>query len=128
MTLLEECLEALKDNYTIVSDDEKIKILNKLENKFPFTRWGRIDWDKIIKKDEVDNILEVKEKLLNSNMEIYIIWDEVNLPIIKTDLFSVIDVIYDVTAVSFDTWLFSVDEKSIIEFYHEGEIKIGFIK
>ncbi len=61
-------------------------------------------------------------------MEVYIIWDEVNLPIIKTDLFSVIDVIYDVTAVSFDTWLFSVDEKSIIEFYHEGEIKIGFSK
>ncbi|MDU1052978.1 hypothetical protein [Clostridium baratii] len=43
MTLLEECLEVLKDNYTIVSDDEKSRILNKLENKFQFIELRRID-------------------------------------------------------------------------------------
>lgn len=37
MTLYEECLEELKENYTIVSDNEKNKILNNLYDKFPFT-------------------------------------------------------------------------------------------
>ncbi|WP_456264107.1 CDI toxin immunity protein [Clostridium sardiniense] len=70
----------------------------------------------------------MKEKLLNSNMEVYIIWDEVNLPIIKTDLFSVIDVIYDVTEVSFDTWLLSIDIKEVVEFYNESEITWSIIE
>ena len=66
--------------------------------------------------------------MLNSNMEVYIIWDEVNLSIIKTDLFSVIDVIYDVTAVSFDTWLLSIDIKEVVEFYNESEITWSIIE
>ncbi|MBY0754074.1 hypothetical protein K5V21_01265 [Clostridium sardiniense] len=61
-------------------------------------------------------------------MEVYIIWDEVNLPIIKTDLFSVIDVIYDVTEVSFDTWLLSIDIKEVVEFYNESEITWSIIE
>lgn len=61
-------------------------------------------------------------------MEVYIIWDEVNLSIIKTDLFSVIDVIYDVTAVSFDTWLLSIDIKEVVEFYNESEITWSIIE
>ncbi|WP_307495095.1 hypothetical protein [Clostridium sardiniense] len=65
---------------------------------------------------------------MNSNMEVYIIWDEVNLPIIKTDLFSVIDVIYDVTEVSFDTWLLSIDIKEVVEFYNESEITWSIIE
>ena len=34
----------------------------------------------------------------------------------------ILDNIYDVLAVSFDTWLISTDMKRIIEFYHEGSI------
>lgn len=126
MTLYEECLEELKGNYTIVSDNEKNKILNNLYDKFPFTDWGRINWDKVIKKERINNIVDIKEKILNNSIEVYVIWDQVDLPIIKSDLCSVLNVIYDVTAVSFDTWLFSVDEEYVIEFYHDGEIMIGF--
>lgn len=126
MTLYEECLEELKGNYTIVSDNEKNKILNNLYDKFPFNDWGRINWDKVIKKERINNIVDIKEKILNNSIEVYVIWDQVDLPIIKSDLCSVLNVIYDVTAVSFDTWLFSVDEEYVIEFYHDGEIMIGF--
>lgn len=128
MTLYEECLEELKGNYTIVSDNEKNKILNNLYDKFPFNDWGRINWDKVIKKERINNIVDIKEKILNNSIEVYVIWDQVDLPIIKSDLCSVLNVIYDVTAVSFDTWLFSVDEEYVIEFYHDGEIMIGFYK
>lgn len=126
MTLYEECLEALRNNYTILSNDDGNKILSELEDKFPFTNWNRIDWNKIIKKEQVKSALDIKEELTSYNSTVYIIWDEATLPIIKSDLFSVIDAIDDVTAVSFDTWIFSYIKQFVVEFYHGGEIKIGF--
>ena len=39
----------------------------------------------------------------------------------------ILDNIDDVLAVSFDTWLISVDMKRLIEFYHEGDITLGNI-
>ncbi|GAA0741806.1 hypothetical protein GCM10008906_23480 [Clostridium oceanicum] len=58
-------------------------------------------------------------------MNIHIIWDEANLPIIKSNLSNVIDVIDDTIAVSFDTWLFSSNGEFVIEFYHDGQTIIG---
>lgn len=126
MILYEECLEVLKNNYTILSNEDGGKILSELKKKFPFTSWSRIDWNKVIKKEQVNSTLDIKEKLRGNNNTVYIIWDEATLPIIKSDLFSVIDAIDDVTAVSFDTWIFSFNEQFVVEFYHDGEIKIGF--
>lgn len=56
---------------------------------------------------------------------IYIIWDEATLPVVKSNLPSVLEVIYDVTAVSFDTWIFSHVFEYVVEYYHEGETTIG---
>lgn len=129
MTLYEECIEALKNNYEILAEDERSKILNDFENKFKLTSWGRINWNEISQKVQVNSATEIKSKLINNtsknNINVYIIWDEVNLPIVKSDLSTVIRVIDDVTAVSFDTWLVSLDDGVIIEFYHDGEITIG---
>ncbi|UYX52452.1 hypothetical protein M3Y14_29355 [Bacillus thuringiensis] len=61
---------------------------------------------------------------LQSNI-VYIIWDEASLPIIKTNLHQILQVIDDVTAVSFDTWIYSQDVGYVIEYYHEGEVRIG---
>jgi hypothetical protein len=47
MTLLDECIEALGEDAEILTDSEKEKILDTLESSFPFTEWGRIDWDKV---------------------------------------------------------------------------------
>ncbi|NFP90988.1 hypothetical protein [Clostridium sporogenes] len=126
MTLYEECVEALKDNYTILGNNDKNRILTQLENKFLFTNYGRIDWDRVIKKEQVNDNLDIIEELVRNNTKVYIIWDEETLPVIKSDLFTVINAIDDITAVSFDTWIFSADKEFVIEFYHDGEIKIGF--
>ncbi|WP_420196687.1 hypothetical protein [Caldibacillus thermoamylovorans] len=40
---------------------------------------------------------------------VYVIWDEGTLPIIQSTLYKVFEVIDDVTAVSFDTWIFFSD-------------------
>ena len=56
----------------------------------------------------------------------YILWDEVSLPAVRTNLVKAIDVVDDVTAVSFDTWIFCSSENYVIEFYHENEIRVGW--
>lgn len=123
MTLYEECIEALGDNYKIVNETDKKAIIKNLFKTFEFTDWGRINWDKVPNKIVVADIKE--EQLFKNNAEVYIVWDEVNLPVIKSDLSTVIKFIDDVTAVSFDTWIYLYKKGLVIEFYHDGDIIIG---
>lgn len=138
MTLFEECIEALGKNSNILSNEESIKIFDRFEKDFPLVYiadniLSRINWSEIHKKIEIEeNILEVKEILeensINTNREVYILWNEGTLPVLKASLNSVIENIDDVTAVAFDTWICSLDMNFIIEFYHEGECILGFMK
>ncbi|MEL4027149.1 hypothetical protein NST89_00625 [Caldifermentibacillus hisashii] len=56
---------------------------------------------------------------------VYVIWDEGTLPIIQSTLYKVFEVIDDVTAVSFDTWIFSPTLGYVIEIFHDGEVRVG---
>lgn len=47
MSLLEECMEALDEKVHIVSDSNREQIMNDFEVSFPFTEWGRIEWEKV---------------------------------------------------------------------------------
>ena len=47
---------------------------------------------------------------------------------VKTNLHQVLNVIYDVTAVSFDTWIYSLYMGFIIKYHHDGDIRIGNVK
>jgi hypothetical protein len=129
MTLLDECIEALGEDAEILMNSEKEKVLDALESSFPFAEWGRIDWDKVSKRENVNTVDDIIAYLENcyQNFDpvVYIIWDEGALPIIKSDLKKVLEVIADVTAVSFDTWIFSPTSGYVIEIYHEGEVWIG---
>lgn len=84
------------------------------------------------KNGDIYNTDEIKSYLYKCfgsySNTVYIIWDEATLPIIKTDLHQVLQVIDDVTAVSFDTWIYSPDTGYVIEYYHDGEIRIGNVK
>ena len=46
-------------------------------------------------------------------------------PAIICDLFTILNNIYDVLAVSFNTWLLSLNENEIIEFYHGSKVTYG---
>ncbi|PEN72441.1 hypothetical protein CN539_20690 [Bacillus toyonensis] len=131
-TLLDECIEALGENIVVFEGEEREKILDSFENSFPITSWARIDWAKfrdfqnIVYLDDIEAYLNKRYGL--DSYIVYIIWDEASLPIIKTNLHQILQVIDDVTPVSFDTWLYSPDLGYAIEFYHEGEVRIGDTK
>ena len=126
MTLFEECLLVLGDS-TELSTNETLKLYNLMVEWFPMTSWGRIDWGIVERKQRLQcyNLLSKTEDV-DLNEEVYIIWDEVTLPAVKTNLKKALLVIDDVTAVSFNTWIFCPKGKLVIEFYHESDIHIGW--
>ncbi|WP_456297627.1 CDI toxin immunity protein [Haloplasma contractile] len=64
------------------------------------------------------------EELNLLNEDVYILWDDGSLLAIKSKLKHIISTIDDITAVSFDTWLFHPSMRISIEFYHENEITL----
>ena len=62
---------------------------------------------------------------LNLKNKYYILWDMQDTPAIICDLFTILNNIYDVLAVSFNTWLLSLNENEIIEFYHGSKVTYG---
>lgn len=129
MTLLDECFEALQGNYTILSNKQKDAVLKEFFDAFPLTDWGRIDWKKlkIVRKYmyQENFINSIISYFGNRNEDIIIVWDEINHPVITCKLSVIQNVIDDITAVSFNTWIFSKDKKKVVEFYHDGEITLG---
>lgn len=91
---------------------------------------GRIEWEKVSNHAEVNTIDEIIS-FLDQNVNeysnvVYVIWDEGILPVIQTTLYKVLKDIDDVTAVSFDTWIFSPSKEYVIEIFHDGEVRVGF--
>ena len=121
--LFQECMRSLK-NCRILSLEEQTEIFKKFEKKFPITISGSIDWKSFNGIVERINVSSIYERLDLKN-KYYILWDRQELPCLLSDLSSILKHIDDVLAVSFDTWIFSLDEKEVIEFYHEGDIIYG---
>ncbi|MEH7789348.1 hypothetical protein V7358_08210 [Bacillus pumilus] len=122
MSLLDEGARVLYDN-------DRAQILSNLENYFPFYCYGQIEWEKVSAYAEVDTFNEIRSFLCQKMDEysdiVYVIWDEGTLPIIQFTLDKVFEAIDDVTAVSFDTWIFSPSSGYVIEIFHDGEVKVG---
>ncbi|MGD7007015.1 hypothetical protein [Metabacillus sp. 84] len=130
MSLFDECIEALGEDVHVFSDNNRDQILSDFENSFPFAEWGRIEWEKVSSHAEVNAVDEIIS-FLDQNVDeysnvVYVIWDEGTLPIIQSTLDKVFKVIDDVTAVSFDTWIFSPSSGYVIEIFHDGEVRVGF--
>lgn len=122
--LLQECIEVLGDSCYIIEYEKGIMIYNKFIQMIPFLPWG-IDWDKFDVFREINFLDELEESCINRYF--YIIWGK-DLPIIKSDIKTIAKYIYDIIAVSPDTWMLAENYGEIIEFYHEGKVIVGQIK
>lgn len=129
MTLFEECLEALKEKNNIMGIFETNKLFNELKREFPMTSYGRIDWSKSTALNQGVYSCDYFEQILSSikdkKQNVIILWDESTLPAIESTLETVFNVIDDVTAVAFNTWIYLRKSKKVIEFYHDGSITVG---
>ena len=131
-SMLRECIDVLYPNVELVSEAESEQLYCDLQKEFHFLWWGRIDWENFKNKMQVTNLEDIicnlKMRFQAEDYTIYALWgySSGNSPVIKTDLRNAIRHIDDINAVGGDQWLYCPSYKFVIEFYHEGDIIIGF--
>ena len=97
------------------------------ENFYPILSSGSIDWKNFKGRSiKISNVSELNA-YINKFSKYYILWDKNNIPCISCNFCEILKNVDDVLAVSFNTWLLSMDYKEVIEFYHSGNITIGKI-
>ncbi|WP_254490206.1 hypothetical protein [Bacillus thuringiensis] len=128
--LFNECLESLGDETLIFSQEKSQQIATTLMNLFPITISGRIDWEqidnKLIASNKEQLISLIRAKQLDFNEQIFILWDNYEIPVVSTNLNTVFQSLVDVDAVSFYYWLLDKEYRFVIEIIDEELIKVGF--
>lgn len=100
MTLFEECVEALSDDFSILIEKEVINIFYK----YPF-EYGNINKLKEgIVSVEFDELIKLVEEKVKSS-EVYVLADINLVPIFKTNLFLALEKIDDISALSTKVFL-----------------------
>lgn len=131
--LFKECVEALGSNVSILSNEESYKVLDFFEKKAPFYKGGsRIDWRKVERRDAIGSHSEIipsLKKLLVKDFDqtVYLFWNDASLPVVRTDLQSIIKSYDDVVSVGFETWMYNPQEGYVVENYYLGEIHTGLV-
>lgn len=103
MTLFDECIEALSDDFSLLIEEEEKEVLN-IFYKYPF-EYGNIDKLKegvvTLKFDKLIKLVEEKVK----SSEVYVLADINGVPIFKTNLFLALEKIDDISALSTKVFL-----------------------
>ena len=103
MTLFEECVEALSDDFSLLTEEDEKEVLN-IFYKYPF-EYGNIDKLKegvvTLKFDKLIKLVEEKVK----SSEVYVLADINGVPIFKTNLFLALEKIDDISALSTKVFL-----------------------
>ncbi|MES5949363.1 CDI toxin immunity protein [Bacillus toyonensis] len=128
--LFNECLESLGDETLIFSQKKSQQIATNLMNLFPITVSGRIDWeqidDQLIPSNKEQLISLIRANQLDFDEQIFIIWDNYEIPVVSTNLDKVFQSLVDVDAVSFYYWLLDKEYRFVIELNDEELIRVGF--
>ncbi|MFD3449871.1 hypothetical protein ACFDTO_35430 [Microbacteriaceae bacterium 4G12] len=128
--LFNECIESLGENTLIFSQEKSNEIAKDLMEMFPYTFSGKIDWNRIKKHLVVRNIdellFQIKTRIQDFNEQVFVVWDNYEIPVISTNLDRVFQSIDDVDAVSFYYWIFNSNYRFVIEIQDEETIRIGF--
>lgn len=103
MTLFDECIEALSDDFSLLTEEEEKEVLN-IFYKYPF-EYGNIDKLKEgVVTLKFDKLIKLVEEKLKSS-EVYVLADINGVPIFKTNLFLALEKIDDISALSTKVFL-----------------------
>ena len=127
MNLTDECILALKNDLKILDNNEKERIVDDFFHNIKL-KFGKFDWDYINCLKKINNIKFNDIKKYIKRTRYYIIWSDPTEPVLLSHIDNILENIYDITAVSTNTWLISEDKKYYIEIYHEKEISIAIFE
>ncbi len=123
--LFVEFIEKL-DSYEMLSEMDSELISEKLSYSVCISEGGHVIWDKL----KCNNLVIKYEKIsgcIDVSKQYYVLWNNLDLPIIKSRLKSIINYVEDLEAVDFDYLLISEDFDIIMEAKKNGYVRIGFI-
>lgn len=115
--LFEEAVEALKD-VRFLTTEETERVLQTFIASFPFetSGCGRLNWKDINHKMALNNVSDlINDNTVDLSASCYIIWNDESFPILESKLENVINAFDDVSAVSFDTWVYIPESTNVIE-------------
>lgn len=104
MTLFDECKEALRTDFNVV-EGEYEKIAINILKSYPFVN-GVVRWNdiKCFDYENADRLLEMD---FMPGESVFVLADDIGIPIFKTNLKLVLENIYAVTALSPKIFVFS---------------------
>lgn len=120
--LLKECIDAL-DTKKVLSFSESKAVFDNFQSQIEFTLYGRVNWRKYESKISIENNIDILT-YLDKNDSCYFLWNDMNLPVIESNINNLLNKIDDVLAVSFDTWIWIEAKNIIIEFFHDSSITL----
>lgn len=105
MSLFEECKNALKNDFQIISDIDTEDVYTTL-NMYPIKQncilWTNIDFKDF---DDMDELLESMQTIQDEN--VYVVADNQDIPVFTSKLKSIIENIYDVMALCPKVFIFN---------------------
>ncbi|WP_239375222.1 CDI toxin immunity protein [Snodgrassella gandavensis] len=104
MNLFEECKEALKEDFQII-EGKTLKKVSDILYQFPLVK-GNIVWSDLKFKD-FNNFNDILMLDNLENKKAYVIADDREIPVFKTNLFLIDKNIYDVLALSSKLFIFN---------------------
>ena len=126
-----ECCEAL--NVDFLPKQESDKLSELFDQIVPITKWGKVDWQKIINKNfigsDANKIIPTLELLLQQPVDkiVFIEWSTYGIPVIRTNLDAIIKHFDDVTCVALEKFIFNPVQGYIIEIRIGDAITVGLI-
>lgn len=121
MNLFDECKEALSADFNVLSEKDKVSVMG-IFNKYPSAN-GNILWSEIDFKD-FETVNDLLNEATLKNEDVYVIADNADIPIFKTNLRLVFDNIYDVTALSPKLFIFN-DDVILQPLFPTDKIRLG---
>ncbi len=126
-TFFDELIKLAGSHIEVKSQEETDRYLDRLQDCFPFTPFGRIDWNNVPGSEEIDSVAVVFQTL-GRKSQVLVMWNDAYVSAVRTDLDAFVEYEEDFTAVSFDTWIVSSDFSWVIELFHDGKIQWGRVK
>ena len=121
MTLFDECKEALSADFNVLDEKDRVRVMG-IFNKYSSAN-GNMLWSEIDFKD-FETVNDILNESVLKNEDVYVIADNADIPIFKTNLRLVFENIYDVTALS--PKLFIFNENVILQpLFPTDKIRLG---
>ena len=117
MTLFDECKEALSADFNVLDEKDQVRVMG-IFNKYPSAN-GNILWSEIDFKD-FETVNDFLNEAVLKNEDVYVIADNADIPIFKTNL----RLVFEVTALS--PKLFIFNENVILQpLFPTDKIRLG---